>query len=477
MARPKSSAPIPTEELDRLFREYARTKDSDIRDRIVEQFSGLVASVARNIPKASEPLEDLVQEGYIGLIKAVDMYDVTRGVKFITYATHLILGEIKHYLRDRKTIIREPGWLYELNQKVGRAIDRLTGEHGRYPTVAEIAKEVNIAEDAVMEVLRTRNVFHVGSLDAGEQDQESGRARRIDTKKIKSLRHSTLELPVEDRIVLERSLGRLKSIEREVVTYFFFRDFTQTEIARRLGVSCNYVSHLVRTALRKLRASLAREEQREASLRIRLGIERRQEELRALEQRTAIDDLTGLRTGLHFEERLRNEYLRAVRYAHDLSVVLLGADDLGQYSSRHTPAAGDEALRRIAQLVGRNIRKVDVVTRLEEDTFGVVLPQTGEASQRLAERLVKRVAEERIGATSRRSKYLTISAGHAVYPLDALDDEGIVAAAREALIAAKEQGGNTTVRAESSYVGAWTETEEQAVLRQAIAAGRAAELG
>ncbi|HQK93432.1 MAG TPA: sigma-70 family RNA polymerase sigma factor [Armatimonadota bacterium] len=475
MGRTRSGGQIPPEELDRLFREYAKTRAPEIRDRIVAQFSGLVESVARSIPNTSEPTEDLVQEGYIGLIKAVDMYDVERGVKFITYATHLILGEIKHYLRDRKSIIREPGWLYELNQKVSRAIDQLTQEHGRYPSVAEICKEVNIGEDAVLEVLRTRNTFQVGSLDVSDEDEESGRAHRLDTKKIRSLQHSTLELPVEDRIVLDSSLAKLKSIEREVIEYFFFRDFSQTEIARRLGVSCNYVSHLVRAALRKLRSSLAREEQREASLRLRAEIERRRAQLRLIEERGARDDLTGLR-GLHyFEERLREEFLRAERYSHELAALLIDIDGLAQYNRRATAAAGDEALRRVAMLLGTNIRRVDVVARLEGGTFGLILPQTGDAAARLADRLVKRVAQERIGATSPRGKYLTIKAGVAVYPVDALDDAGLIEASRRALNAAREAGGNGYVRAHALFSGLRA-TGTPSLLRSALAATRAAEL-
>src|SRR5579872_4114922 len=118
------------QEIHALLRDYKVTRQQAIRDRIVMQFANLVESIARRFAGAAEPTEDLVQEGYIGLITAVDGYNADKGVKFSTYATHFIIGQIKHYLRDRGKIIKEPAWLQELNQKVARVIESLSQELG-----------------------------------------------------------------------------------------------------------------------------------------------------------------------------------------------------------------------------------------------------------------------------------------------------------------------------------------------------------
>ncbi len=435
---------ISEDQAQRLLRQYARTKDPEVRDRIVSQFSSLVESIARGFSGSGEPTEDLVQEGYVGLLKAIDMYDPNRGVKFITYATHLILGEIKHYLRDRKTLIREPGWLYELNQKVSRTIDTLTQKLGRYPTVSEIAREANIEEEAVMEVLRTRSIFKISSLNGAVEEDEAPRPQ-IDSEKLKSLQQVSFELPIEDKIVLDQAIEKLKDIERQVIEYFFYRDLSQTEIARRLGVSCNYVSHLVRMSLRKLRGALAREEQKEAALRLRQAIKQKQEYFDAIEKRGVRDELTGLYNSAYFMERLREEVLRAQRYSHELALMVVDVDGLARFNRQHTLAAGDEALRRIAQIIRSNVRKIDILARAAPGAFGVILPQTGDVARRVAERILRRISQARIGATGPRSKILTARAGIAVFPLDAEDDEQLIDAALAAADEARNRGGNCVV--------------------------------
>ena len=107
-----------------LLLEYRTTQSDVLRDRIVAKYTNLVESIARRFSGAAEPIEDLAQEGYIGLITAIDLYDSTKNVKFSTYATHFIIGQIKHCLRDRGKIIKEPAWLQELNQRMTRVIGK-----------------------------------------------------------------------------------------------------------------------------------------------------------------------------------------------------------------------------------------------------------------------------------------------------------------------------------------------------------------
>jgi RNA polymerase sigma-B factor len=219
------------DEIQERLARYARRPDSKIRDEIVLQYANLVESIARRFLGACEPLEDLVQEGYIGLIRSVDKYDANMGVKFSTYATHFIIGEIKHYLRDKGKIIKEPAWLQELNQRMTRVIESLNQKLGRQPTEREIAEVMHMPEGTVREILTTREVFKVTSLD-GDKDDTTG-AR--DAEKIKDQKLFAFQLPVEDKIVLETALERLKDIERQVIAAHYYKGLNQTEIARQLG--------------------------------------------------------------------------------------------------------------------------------------------------------------------------------------------------------------------------------------------------
>ncbi len=263
-----------------LLQRYRRDGDEEAREELIGSHGHLVDWVVKSFLSADEPLEDLRQEGFIGLAKAVQSFDPERGVKFVTYATHLIQGEIRHYLRDRKTVIRQPGWLHDLAQKIEKAAARLRHELGREPSVHELARETNLREESVAEVLRVRERFIVKSLEAassGDNGDGNGNGHRdldIDPRSIRSGRYRTGQLPVEDRIVLEQCLGRLKHLERQVIFYVFFRDFTHAEIAEKLNTSCSNVSRLARSGLRKLQRMMNADEIREAHLRTRVPMRR-----------------------------------------------------------------------------------------------------------------------------------------------------------------------------------------------------------
>jgi len=177
------------------------------RDALVIQFRPLVQKQARHFFTSSVPLEDLVQEGFLGLIHGIDQYDPTRGVKLITYATHHIDGHLRHFLRDRSQIIKEPAWLQEMAQKVRREADSLTQEMGREPSDSEIAASLGLNESEVARIRSTRAIFSVQSLD---EAQENGTARvQIAESNTEA---SRTELPIEDKVVLEAALLRLKEI-------------------------------------------------------------------------------------------------------------------------------------------------------------------------------------------------------------------------------------------------------------------------
>ena len=142
--------------------EYVRTKNPEIRDRIIGLYSDMVERIARRY-SGLEAQEDLVQVGYIGLLNALSLFEPSKGVRFNTYATHLVAGAIKHHLRDRSKIIREPAWLQEVRHKTNRTAAQLQQELGREATPEEIADRAELPVTNVREVLATDDLFRVQS--------------------------------------------------------------------------------------------------------------------------------------------------------------------------------------------------------------------------------------------------------------------------------------------------------------------------
>ncbi|MDQ7819450.1 MAG: sigma-70 family RNA polymerase sigma factor [Armatimonadota bacterium] len=235
------------------FRAYRSSRSPDLHEKLTTHFMPLVHQVARRYARSGIPLDDLHQIGYIGLMNAVTNFDPDRRVKFETYARHLIAGEIRHYLRDQGTTVRRPRWLYEMDHRVNRAVTSLTQRIGRPPTPAEIAREIQSSEDEVVEVLQARESLRLVSLDEereGDDGAPIAQRDRITTK------HVAGSMPVEERVLVHDAVERLSDLQRKVIYYLFFMDLTQTEAARRLGISQKHVSRVMHAALRRLRESL-----------------------------------------------------------------------------------------------------------------------------------------------------------------------------------------------------------------------------
>ena len=404
------------EEIQELLSRYAKTGDIDLRDRIVLQYGNLVESIARRFSGAGEPVEDLVQEGYIGLITAVDLYDAAKGVKFSTYATHFVIGQIKHYLRDKGKIIKEPAWLQELNQRMGRVIESLSHKLGRQPTEQEISGVMEMSEEAVRELLTTREVFKVSSLD-GDRDESS--AFPLDTEKIKNQKCVTFELPIEDKIVLSASMDRLKEIEQTVIHNFFYLDLNQTEIAKKLGISCNYVSHILRNSTKKLKKILVTEEIRDAQIQLQQrnrSVDRRAE----ADQLTVLDPTTGLYNHRYLIDRLEEEISRASRHERPVSVVFLKLAFKSSSVNGGAWSRTDDILVKAADTIRGSVRKLDVAARYSEDVFAVILPHTGSQASVTCRRLYDKLDQMRAEYSRSRPGFsIEISSAFAAYPDDA----------------------------------------------------------
>jgi RNA polymerase sigma-B factor len=369
------------------FRAYRQTSDSGLRDDLVMQHALLVEKLARRYATYGEPVEDLIQEGYIGLIKAVDQFDPDKAVKFTTYATHIIAGEIRHYLRDLGTLIKEPAWLQELRYRVNRARDGLTQKLGRPPSIDEIASSMNLDLAEVAGVLKAGNVFYVESLDEGGEDGDRDRLGTLDPERISGGRPARRDAAVEDRVVLRQFIARLKDLERKAIVEFFYEERSKTEIARRQGISVNYVSYLVKRGLKHLAEMLAQAEQNEALLRVQTMEEKLSVSALETGEYTATDPATGFLTRRQFERRLRDEIARAKRYPQTFGIVFLKLDQRAPMKERWGKVLTTPVLERIADGMRSAVRQIDDLCRLGANEFAVILPNTGQDGAAVAERV------------------------------------------------------------------------------------------
>ena len=244
---------IPREELRRLHREYRATDDPEkrdqIRERLVEGYRSLVYFLARKFMNRGEPLEDIVQVGFLGLIKAIERFEPDLGNEFTTFATPTVTGEIKRYFRDKGWAIRFPRRLQELYQQVVRMNEDLKKELGRTPRVAEIADRLKVSEEEVLEAMEMSPAHAPMSLNATiGSDGDEGRSL------FESLGNPDPNLDrVEMRDVLRRAMEHLTPRERSIMAMRFYDEMSQSEIAKKLGISQMHVSRLQRAALEHLR--------------------------------------------------------------------------------------------------------------------------------------------------------------------------------------------------------------------------------
>ena len=231
-----------------LFRRFKQEGDAEARDQLIVNHINLVRFLASKFKNRGESLEDLVQVGTIGLIKAIDRFDPERGLEFTTYATPTIMGEIKRHFRDKGWSVRVPRRLQELSAKVNQASDELTNQLQRSPSVAEIAEHLGTSVDEVLEAMESSSAYSSVPLEGGGGGEEDETPSIID--------HYATEDPdlaaSDDRIVLEQAIADFSPREQEIIRMRFEQGLTQVEIAEREGISQVQVSRLLRRALRRL---------------------------------------------------------------------------------------------------------------------------------------------------------------------------------------------------------------------------------
>jgi RNA polymerase sigma-B factor len=223
--------------------------DRAARDEVAARMLPLARSLARRYANKGEPLDDLEQVACVGLIKAIDRFDLSRDVRFATYAVPTIAGELKRHFRDRGWMMRVPRDVQELSGRISIVRERLVGDLARSPTVAELATATATDEERVLEALAAAEAYRTLSLDQPFQDG---------TGPLEALGDDDLGFErAEARAMLADGLHELAPREREIVRLRFFEGLTQREIAEHIGISQMHVSRLIRRTVQQLRERIA----------------------------------------------------------------------------------------------------------------------------------------------------------------------------------------------------------------------------
>jgi RNA polymerase sigma-B factor len=261
-AEPAPEGSVPREETrhdydEALFKRYFHSHDPFIRERLVNNHMNLVRFLAKKFANRGEPLDDLIGVGTIGLMHAIDRFDPERGIRFATFATPTIVGEIKRHFRDRGWAIKVPRRLQEVNLAANKAVEQLTIKLHRPPTMQEVADVIGASLEETLEGMELGHLYELVSLDneLGDDDDES-RSRLEDYVGKEDVGYEELGM----RSRLEDAIRRLNPRERKIIILRFFKGWSQTDVAKALQISQMHVSRLQHKALARLREMVESEE-------------------------------------------------------------------------------------------------------------------------------------------------------------------------------------------------------------------------
>ncbi len=226
------------------------------REDLILEFLPLVRKIARGLARRStDPVEDLIQVGSIGLLEAIDRYELGHNTEFKTFAVHYITGHIRHYLRDRQNLMRGPRALQELSYRLSQVVNLLSQQMGREPTNPELARALDISEKQVDEVKQYDNRVSVYWLDQeGRSDEDDSRSLLETLQDPRSVKDCQND--VDERLILREAMARLTKQQQELLEMRYFQDMTQAEVARRLGVSQMEICRRLKRAIKQLQAIL-----------------------------------------------------------------------------------------------------------------------------------------------------------------------------------------------------------------------------
>ncbi|MFE4968435.1 RNA polymerase sigma factor SigF [Streptomyces sp. NPDC056660] len=259
VADPSRVAPKDARQLSRLFFEQLTVLEegtpeySYARGTLIEMNMSLVRYAAgRFRSRGAEEMEDIVQVGMIGLIKAIDRFELTREVEFTSFAIPYIVGEIKRFFRDTTWAVHVPRRLQEARVELARATEELRSRIGRTPTVQELSELMSLSEEEVREARLAANGYNSSSLDAAIGGSEDGESALQDFIGVED---QALEL-VEDFHTLAPLLAELDERDRRIIHMRFVEELTQAQIGEQLGVSQMHVSRLLSRTLSRLREGM-----------------------------------------------------------------------------------------------------------------------------------------------------------------------------------------------------------------------------
>ncbi|MEB3197337.1 MAG: sigma-70 family RNA polymerase sigma factor [Candidatus Sericytochromatia bacterium] len=239
--------------MEKVFQTYSARE----KQRLVEDFLPLVKKIARGLARRStDPVEDLIQVGSIGLLEAINRYETGHNTEFKTYAVHFITGHIRHYLRDRQNLLRGPRVLQELSYRLSQVTNRLTQELGRDPSNQELATILEVTPEQVDQVKMYDRRVTVLWLDQESGDADDDEQRSL----LDTLSDGRIGVDgrdeLDDRLVLAEALEHLTDAQRRLLELRYFHDMTQAELSRRLGISQMEVCRRLKKAEKQLRQAL-----------------------------------------------------------------------------------------------------------------------------------------------------------------------------------------------------------------------------
>lgn len=244
-----SSSGVAAAESAELFERWRAGGDRRARDQLIERFLPLARKLARRYAQSSEPYEDLVQVASLGLVKAVERFDPSRGFAFSSFAVPTIVGELKRYFRDTSWAVHVDRSAQERARKITDAQHKLSARTGRVPSVPELAEYLELSQEDVLDGLQAAEAYGAVSLDApltGDDDEDSSRLDALGAEDARLLL-------VDDQASIFAAARHLPAREREILYLRFGEDLTQSEIADRVGVSQMQVSRLLRRSLQRVR--------------------------------------------------------------------------------------------------------------------------------------------------------------------------------------------------------------------------------
>jgi RNA polymerase sigma-B factor len=239
--------------MEKVFQSLSAKEKADL----VAKYLPLVHKIGRGLARRStDPVEDLVQVGSIGLLEAINRYESGHNTEFKTYAIHFITGHIRHYLRDRQNLLRGPRVLQELSYRLSQVSSRLTQEMGREPTNQELSVALSLPVEQVDQVRLYDRRVNVLWLDQEGSESEDDEQRSLLDLLTDSRGDLGAQNELDDRLVLVDAMEHLQAPQRELLELRYFHDMTQAELSRKLGISQMEVCRRLKKAEKQLRVSL-----------------------------------------------------------------------------------------------------------------------------------------------------------------------------------------------------------------------------